>query len=131
MLNTMLAKNLLEASNKQLAAVIDQFADERAYLKDPIKARFECGYIAPVFNDALRAAGISGAMQISIPAFMLPELYGSRVNATHYSHVATLLNNTIYDWTARQYSPQCPFPLVYKLRDLPKEAQRYIDDRRV
>ena len=108
---------------------IASFAKENRHLQEPTKARFECAPATAMFNRHLDQHGYPGARMASIPAYMLPTHYGDKPNATHYAHVATEHNGKIYDWTARQYNPHAPFPLVYDLSSLPEAAQQYVHEK--
>ena len=112
------------------AHVVEKFAAENHKEFGHAKgAEHNCPVATGMFNQHLAAHGIKGARMASIPAFDLLDRYGAgktEASAAHHGHVASEHNGVIYDWTARQYDPKAPFPLTYKVKDLPKRAQEYI-----
>ena len=115
------------------AHIVDKFAKENEKEFGHAKgAEHNCPVATGMFNQHLEEHGIKGARMASIPAFDLMDRYGagkSIPSAAHHGHVASEHNGVIYDWTARQYDPKAPFPLTYRVADLPKHVQQYIEER--
>jgi len=88
--------------------------------------KIRCRFASAAFVSFLREKGFPGGKIASNPAFMLPGMCGPKPNATYYGHVAAAYRGWIYDWTARQYVPSNPFPLMYQITSLSKDAQAYI-----
>ena len=75
---------------------------------DPAEVRDRCVWESEDFARALRAAGVRAVTVVS--GFATAE-FGGHVLVT-CGHTAVRVGDTVYDWTARQFNPTAPVPLV-------------------
>lgn len=113
--------------SKEVQAVVEEFAKKNQQYATKEGAAWNCPVATGTLNQELAKVGEKGRMG-SIPAHLLEEHYG-KASAAHSGHVATVVNGVVIDFTARQYIPGAPFPLVYKLSDISHEAQRWLHEK--
>lgn len=95
-----------------LDAVIAAFADAYGHLcEDPEEARDRCVPISEAFAAKVRAAGHTAEVVSGMQMGEHPLFPGLRMALN--GHFAVVVDGTTsYDWTARQFDPSAPVPLV-------------------
>lgn len=75
---------------------------------NPAEVRDRCVWESEDFAKACRAAGVR---QVTVVSGFATVLFGE-VRVITMGHTAVRVGDTVYDWTARQFNPDAPVPLV-------------------
>lgn len=98
----------------QLCAVDDGFARAHPHLADPHLCVDRCIEASTAFVAACHDAGISATTVVGARFGEDPHFPGVRLMLN--AHTAVVLDdNTVYDWTARQFDPSAQWPTVISL----------------
>lgn len=94
-----------------LEAVVGQFLDDVGdVVRNPVAVREQCAIVSAEFVDRCRAAGIEAEVIQGLHMGEHKMFPGETlVLAGHY---AARVGTTVYDWTARQFDPSAPVPLI-------------------
>ena len=79
----------------------------RPFHANPAEVRDRCVWESEDFAAACRAAGVEAVI---VSGFATVQFGGMTV--VTMGHTAVRVGDTVYDWTARQFNPTAPVPLV-------------------
>lgn len=97
-----------------MTQLVEDFAKENPACFHAGQCRDRCDYFSTVFMDRIHENTNLPASLVQ--GFMFMEVDGHRVILE--GHVATLVNNdTVFDWTARQFDPKAPVPVIQPLSE--------------
>lgn len=95
----------------RLAAAVAEFADLHAEaLADPGYAHDRCVPVTEQFVATCAAHGVDAVVVNGMKTGQAPEFPG--VTLALQGHYAVLVEDLVYDWTARQFNPGAPVPQV-------------------
>lgn len=99
--------------NVPIEKVVKIFADRNPAVFVPGRCRDRCDYFSTVFMDLVHEVTDLPARLVS--GFQFTQFDGHKVILE--GHVATLVGDTIYDWTARQFDPKAEVPTIQPLTE--------------
>lgn len=89
------------------ADAVDAFHAKYAWLDQPEKARDQCYYVARAFGHVCR--------NLVIPSHLVSGWIVADDGELIAIHYATVIAETVWDWTFRQLHPEAPVPMVTPL----------------
>lgn len=100
-----------------LTALVERFSAEHPELRDPSGAHDRCVPVSEAFAALLVEHGVVAEVVDGVRFGEVPEFPGERLMlGGHYAvAVTTDGGKTVCDWTARQFDPNAPVPLVKPL----------------
>lgn len=100
-------------SRELMEDLVAKFGSRYSFLQDPYRALDRCIVASEEFASEVTSAGGAAEVVSGVRFGEMPEFPGHEVLLG--GHYAVLVGDTVYDWTARQFDPQCDFPLVVPL----------------
>lgn len=99
------------ASAAALATVVEEFQrDYGQRLLDPFEAHDRCQDYSEEFASRCKEAGVEAEVVSGLKFGEMPEFPGQRLVLG--GHFAVQVGPMVYDWTARQFDPTAPVPMV-------------------
>ena len=89
------------------ADAVRAFHDRYPWLDEPEKARDQCYYVARSFGHVCR--------DLVVPAHLAGGWIVDEDGELIAMHFATVIGETVWDWTFRQFHPDAPVPMVTPL----------------
>lgn len=100
----------MTGAETRLAHVVGRFAAEHPDLADPAACHDRCVEVSGRFAAAVLACGLDATVLSGVRMGATPFFPGQQVMLG--GHYAVAVGSDVYDWTARQFDPAAPVPLV-------------------
>lgn len=106
---------LLRGLAPELAGLIAEFAVARPWLTDPLAVHDRCEWVSGEFARLCTSRGVAATVISGLRFGEIPEFPGRPLLLG--GHFAVDASGTVVDWTARQFDPAAPVPLVTVLAE--------------